>query len=326
MRGKAAVRAARQFAGPRRPSSVPLNENPRSAGRADALHLAWKVIVYVLLYFAVAFVLGPLLYWLGGYVVSITVTGLLAASFSNAMCLRIYVQRGIAAIGLQSDKAALANFGFGCIGGIGAAALVLAGPLLFQAARMQRDPSSPASVSSFFFVSVLLLFGAAGEELLFRGFGFQILVAALGGWTTILPAGVLFAILHGGNPNASWLGLVNTAGFGILFGYAFLRSHDIWLPIGLHFGWNFTLPLFGVNVSGLTIRLTGFTMRWSAGTLWSGGEYGPEASIITSAVLLLLFVYLWKAPIRRQFTALVEPPAGDVTCAPGQPSSPSLLP
>ena len=66
-------------------------------------------------------------------------------------------------------------------------------------------------------------------------------------------------------------------------------------------------------------------MRWSAGTLWSGGEYGPEASILTSAVLFLLFAYLWKAPIRRQPSALLDPPAGDVTCVPGQPFSPSLL-
>jgi membrane protease YdiL (CAAX protease family) len=294
--------------------------------RADSLHVALKVVVYVCLYFAAAFLLGRLLYWLGGpagYVVIITVTGLLAAVFSNSLCLRIYVHRGIAAIGLHSDRAALANLGFGCLGGMAAATLVLAGPLLFRAARIAPDPGSQTSWPSFFFVTVLLLFGSAGEELLFRGFGFQVLLRALGDWKTVLPVGIVFAVLHAGNPNATWLGLANTAGFGILFGYAFLRSHDIWLPIGLHFGWNFTLPLFGVNVSGLTIRLTGFTMRWSAGTLWSGGEYGPEGSILTSAVLFLLFAYLWKAPIRRQPSALLDPPAGDLTCVPGQPLSPS---
>jgi membrane protease YdiL (CAAX protease family) len=295
-------------------------------GRADTLPVALKVTVYVFLYFAAAYVVGPLLYWLGGtsgYVVTITVTGLLAAVFSNSLCLRIYVHRGIAAIGLPSDRAALVNLAYGGIGGIGAAALVLAGPLLFHAARLEPDPASAASVASFFFVTVLLLFGAAGEELLFRGFGFQVLLRALGNWKTILPVGIVFAALHAGNPNATWLGLANTAGFGVLFGFAFLRSHDIWLPIGMHFGWNFTLPLFGVNVSGLTIRLTGFTMRWSAGTLWSGGEYGPEGSILTSAVLILLFVYLWKAPIRRQPSALLDPPGGEVICVPGQPLLPS---
>lgn len=291
-------------------------------GRADLLQTAAKVVVYITLYYATVFVIGPLLYWLGGYMVGITTAGLLAAAFCNGLCLRIYVHRGMAALGLQGDRAAFLNLGIGCLGGIGAAALVLAGPLLTGAARLSPDPASQANWSSFFFVTALLLFGSAGEELLFRGFGFQVLVRRFGGWTTVLPVGIIFAALHGGNPNASRLGLANTAGFGILFGYAFLRSHDIWLPIGLHFGWNFTLPIFGVNVSGLTIRLTGFTMRWSAGALWSGGEYGPEGSILTSAVLFLLFLYLWKAPIRRQRSALLDPPAGDLTCVPGQPYSP----
>jgi uncharacterized protein len=85
-----------------------------------------------------------------------------------------------------------------------------------------------------------------------------------------------------------------------LFGYAFLRSGDLWLPIGLHFGWNFTLPLFGVNVSGLTMKLTAVQMEWTVGPLWSGGEYGPEASVLTSVVLVGLSLYLWKAPVRFQ--------------------------
>jgi membrane protease YdiL (CAAX protease family) len=154
----------------------------------------------------------------------------------------------------------------------------------------------------------LLLFGAAGEEVVFRGYGFQVLLRALGPFATIVPTGVLFALLHASNPNA-WdykLGLVNTAGFGILFGYAFLRSRDLWLPIALHYGWNLTLPFFGVNISGITMRVTGYVLEWRVGPLWSGGEYGPEASILTSCMFVVLWLYLWKAPIRRQPNVLVD--------------------
>jgi membrane protease YdiL (CAAX protease family) len=291
-------------------------------GRSDLLRLLLQVVVYVAFYFVTAFVLGPLLAF-GGYLAGITITGLLAATVSNGLCMRIYVQRGIAGIGLQWDKASFFNLLFGCLGGVGGAVLVLAGPLLFRGARVVYDAGAETGIGSFCFVTVLLLFGAAGEEMLFRGYGFQVLLRALGAWTTILPVGVIFALLHAGNPHATWPGLANTAGFGILFGYAFLRSRDLWLPIGLHFGWNFTLPLLAVNVSGLTMRLTGLRMEWSAGSLWSGGAYGPEASILTSGVLLLLFAYLRKAPIRRQPSVLLDPPAGEVTCVPGQPLSPS---
>jgi hypothetical protein len=130
----------------------------------------------------------------------------------------------------------------------------------------------------------------------------------------VVPVGVIFALLHGSNPGANWFSTANTAGFGILFGYAYLRSRDLWLPIGLHFGWNFTLPLFGVSVSGLKMKVTGYEMSWTAGSLWSGGEYGPEASILTSAVLIALFIYLLKAPIRRQASPLTDPPAGSEVC------------
>ena len=163
---------------------------------------------------------------------------------------------------------------------------------------------------------MILFCGSAGEELLFRGYGFQILLRSVGTWATILPVGVLFAALHAFNPSASVLGIINTAGFGVLFGYAFLRSHDLWLPIGLHFGWNITLPLFGVNVSGLKIGVTGHVLEWSAGRLWSGGDYGPEASIVTSAVMLALFVYIRKAPICTQASAVLDPEE-EAPCVPG---------
>src|SRR5262249_29983039 len=149
------------------------------------------------------------------------------------------------------------------------------------------------------FVGILLAAGSVGEELFFRGYGFQLLLANLGPFATILPVGIVFAVLHADNPDATFLGLANTAAFRIAFRYAYLRSRDQWLPSGLHLGWNMTLPLFGVNVSGLRMKITGYEMSWNAGSLWSGGGYGPEASMLTSMVVPVVIFYLAKAPIRR---------------------------
>jgi membrane protease YdiL (CAAX protease family) len=277
--------------------------------RKDPARIALAVLAYAVMYYAVAgYFFGPLLYWGGGQLVATTMGLLLSALFANWLSLRIFENRILPAIGLPLNRAAADNLGFGLLGGIGSACLVLAVPLLVGAAHFTRSTEQPLA-GALPFVTLLLMAGALGEEMLFRGYGFQILLAAFGPWATILPVSILFALLHGGNPNASVFGLVNTFGFGVLFGYAFLRSRDLWLPIGLHFGWNFTLPLFGVNLSGLTMRLTGHEMAWTAGKLWSGGDYGPEASILTSAVLGVLFVYVWKAPLRRQHSALTDPPA-----------------
>jgi uncharacterized protein len=285
--------------------------------RNDPLRIATSVAVYAALCYAAQIVF----YWvlgMAGMLAGVTLTVLLSAIFANWLVLRIYQNRSLLALGLWWNRASAENLAYGMLGGMGAACLVLAPPLMAGAAHL-ASASEPPSTGTPLFVILMLAAGAVGEELLFRGYGFQVLLAAFGPYATIVPVGVLFALMHSGNPNANWFGLANTAGFGILFGYAFLRTRDLWLPIGLHFGWNFTLPLFGVNLSGLRMNITGHEMVWTAGNLWSGGEYGPEASLLTSAVLFLLFVYLWKAPLRRQRSPLTDPPAESTVCEPTPP-------
>jgi len=280
--------------------------------------LAARLLAYVALYLLPIFVVGPLVIRLTGEVLGLTLMGLAAAILTNSLSMRIFEGRRLVDIGLWWNHAAVRNLVLGLGGGAGSAAFVLCPPLIFGAARLQHVSGAGPTLWEITFSAItVLLFGSAHEEMLFRGYGFQILLRSTGAWATVLPVGIVFAALHAVNPNSTYLALANTAGFGILFGYAFLRSRDLWLPIGLHFGWNFTLPLFGVNVSGLKIGMMGYSMQWSAGALWSGGEYGPEASILTSMVLLGLFAYLWKAPVERQASPLLDPPAGDEICAPG---------
>ena len=126
-----------------------------------------------------------------------------------------------------------------------------------------------------------------------------------------LGIGILFGLLHGFNPGATPLSMANTAGFGILFGVALLRSHDLWLPIGLHFGWNAALPFLGVELSGFTIQVVGYQLVWKAGNLWSGGTYGPEASLLATGVLLVLFVVVWKVPVHKGVAYLLDPEPED---------------
>jgi membrane protease YdiL (CAAX protease family) len=276
----------------------------------DPVRLSLQVGLYIFLYFATAFVFGPLLVWIGGYLLGVTLAGLAGALLTNTLTLRIYEGIRLPDIGLRWGGTAAWNLGLGLVGGIASAVLVLGVPVLTGLAHFRPAPDNPPSMGTFLFTSLMLFFGAAGEEILFRGFAFQILLRAFGPWTTILPVGVVFALLHAANPNSTWLGLVNTAGFGILFGYAFLRSCDLWLPIGLHYGWNFTLPLFGAEVSGIRIGVTGYELEWKAAELWSGGRYGPEGGLLASAVLLLLAVYIRKVPVQ---------PAENRLCAPGSP-------
>jgi hypothetical protein len=116
----------------------------------------------------------------------------------------------------------------------------------------------------------------------------------MGAFATILPTAVLFGLAHGGNLNSTSWGVVNTMLWGVLLGWAYYRTQALWLPFGLHFGWNFALPLFGENLSGFTMVVTGHTLRWSVGELWSGGAYGPEGGVLTTAIVFVLFYVLFR--------------------------------
>jgi uncharacterized protein len=272
----------------------------------------WLGVVLRLGVFALIAVLGLylfpfLIYPLSGYFVAAVFGTFAASAVANAIVLRIFERMQLPALGLSWIPGSARNLGLGLAGGVGAAAVVLGVPVLAGMASVVPDPDRPANWGTGVLVMISLIFGAVGEEMLFRGYPFQVLMANAGRFATILPMAILFAAMHSFNQNASALGLVNTAGFGVVLGYAFARAGDLWMPIGIHLGWNWMLPLFGVNLSGFTMGVTGVTMRWKAGDLWSGGSYGPEASILTCLVVVGLMVYVAKAPVVEHQPALVPP-------------------
>jgi uncharacterized protein len=289
--------------------------------RKDPLRTAISVGVYAVTFWATQIVFLWVLSGLGA-LVGVTLSTLAAALFANWLALRVYEDRPLWTVGLYGNRAAVVNAACGIGGGAGAACLVLGLPLALGMAHL-APAAAPAARGTIPFTILLLAAGAIGEELLFHGYAFQILLGPLGRYATVFAVGAVFAFMHSSNPNVSWFGLANTAGFGILFGYAFLRSRDLWLPIGFHFGWNFTLPLFGANLSGLRMNVTGHEILWTAGKLWSGGAYGPEASVLTSGALVLLFVYLHFAPLSRQSAPLGGSAAKELLCEPSSSQPPA---
>jgi len=282
------------------------------SGPKKAIDTALRVGVFTILVLALTVLFGWVLN-IVNYVFASVVSLFLAAVTASAVTMHVFERGSLADIGMHWDPDSVRNLALGLAGGIGAACLVILGPIVAGAAEIHAVAGSETHFRTILYVSVLLVFGAMGEEMLFRGYGFHVLVRALGPFATILPVSVLFAWAHANNQNISLAGLVNTFGWGVVLGWAFLRSGDLWLPIGLHFGWNWVLPLLGVNLSGFKMRMTTYAVAWKVGPLWSGGEYGPEGGILTCGIVILLFFYLWKAPIRRQapFLLRVRPEAGD---------------
>jgi membrane protease YdiL (CAAX protease family) len=103
----------------------------------------------------------------------------------------------------------------------------------------------------------------------------------------VLLSSAVFALAHWFNPNLDWSGLLGLFLAGLFLAYGYLRTRQLWLPIGLHLGWNFFEgTLFGFPVSGQyqyqLIRQTG-----TGPDLITGGAFGPEAGLILIPVLIL---------------------------------------
>jgi uncharacterized protein len=139
---------------------------------------------------------------------------------------------------------------------------------------------------------------AATEELIFRGVLFRIVEERAGTWGALVVTGLLFGLSHLLNPHASlWGAIVIAVEAGGMLAAAYAATRKLWLPIGLHFGWNFAeAGIFGTEVSGNGASkglLDGVT---SGPALLTGGEFGPEASLCSVAACVLVMAgFLWMA-------------------------------
>jgi uncharacterized protein len=265
-----------------------------------AVRIGFYLIIGAILYFF----LPPLLFGAFGVVTAATIGLFLVALLANGLTLRVFDRGSLADIGLGTARASGRNFLIGLAAGSGSAVLLLAIPLGVGAAHFELRQDSGFAWGGLAFYLAALLFGAVGEETLFRGYAFQLAIERFGPYATVLPVAVLFGYGHAANPHATPLAIFNTTLWGVLLGYAFLRSRDLWLPIGLHYGWNVALPLFGASLSGLTIEVTRYLYKWDLGSLWSGGDYGPEGGLLTTLIVLILFPVLRLAPIDPQASVL----------------------
>ncbi len=250
-----------------------------------------------LLYRVLLSILVPFGQVMGGEMIALTVPPLLAAAISSAIAMAIFeAPHKVGEIGLAWMPGTGRNLLAGVILGTVAALLAVVPAVVLGLAHFHYAANADVSWGGALFMPVLMFCGAMGEEIAFRGFTLQYLMRGYGRWAAILGIGTLFGLLHAGNPGATTMSTINTAGFGIVFGAAVLRSRDLWLPAGIHFAWNTALPFLGVGLSGLTIKVTGYELVWTAGEFWSGGKYGPEASGVTSLVIVLLLALIWKVP------------------------------
>nr|BFD81750.1 type II CAAX endopeptidase family protein [Streptomyces sp. Xyl84] len=139
---------------------------------------------------------------------------------------------------------------------------------------------------------------AVTEELMFRGLLFRLVERGTGTYVALVLSGVVFGASHLLNEDATVLGAVAIAiEAGGTLAAAYIATRSLWLPIGLHFGWNFAESgIFGTEVSGNGATHGLLDASTSGSKLITGGEFGPEASVYSVVFgALLTIVFLWLA-------------------------------
>jgi hypothetical protein len=156
----------------------------------------------------------------------------------------------------------------------------------------------------------LLVLAAAGEEGLFRGYGLQTLTRANLAWLGILLTSVPFALVHLKNPNVSfWFTFSNTALAGIWLGLAYLKTRSLWLPLGLHWSWNWAMgALFGIPVSGITTLAPEPLMhvRYSGPAWLNGGAYGLEGGLACTIAVAISCLVVWRVRFLRPSEEMLD--------------------
>lgn len=194
---------------------------------------------------------------------------------------------------------------------IGFASLLLAAALASAAGgfRFALAPEGLglAFVKTFFGAALVYVLLAAAEECAFRGYPLQTLLRSHAVALAALPGSLIFAAVHLSNPNVPrGVGLAfmfgNTAVAGVWLAVAYWRTRSLWLPLGIHWAWNWALgSVVGLPVSGITSLNRAPLVRASdAGPEWlTGGAYGIEGGAACTIALILSTAFVWRTRLLR---------------------------
>ena len=112
----------------------------------------------------------------------------------------------------------------------------------------------------------------------------------------------LFGFLHLGNSGVTFLSVLNIVLDGVLAGLLLVYTDSIWLVVAQHGTWNYVQGnLLGFQVSGTGADASIFSFTMGSGPDWlTGGEFGAEGSLITTIVLLVSLVIVYRLGERRE--------------------------
>ena len=227
----------------------------------------------------------------------LTVLAILVAYLAYAAYVRLIEKRPVKEL---EGSRALRELGLGLLVGLGVFSLIIAILWILGVYRVSGVnswlvlfPALVANVPSGFI-----------QEIIFRGVIFRITEEGLGPWWALGISSVLFGIIHVLSAGATVQSVIAiTLEAGVLLGAAYLLTHRLWLPIGIHVAWDLANDgIFGAGAAGISGEsIRGILQAALSGpAILSGGSAGVEASVVSVVVLLAVSIYMLRKAFQNQ--------------------------
>lgn len=167
-------------------------------------------------------------------------------------------------------------------------------------------------LNEIFFIKVILNFKeliisiilftivAIVEETMFRGYILKNLMNSFNKHTALIISSILFSLMHSFNQNIDLFSLFNLFLAGILLGFSYINTKNLWFPIAMHLSWNLFQALFGFNVSGLN-SYSIIEFKINEGNLINGGVFGFEGSYLSIISQIITIIWIGVYYNRKKY-------------------------
>ena len=212
---------------------------------------------------------------------------------SSIIIWKLFEKKKISSMGITSIKKGYKELIVGL--GLGAItmSIVAIGIVAIGDVKLVKPINKPNISIYLLYGLIQFIFVGFGEEILSRGYIMSVLKQTRNKWIILIGPALIFAALHLGNNGIDVLSFINLFLVGVLFAYMFMKSKNIWMPIGYHITWNyFQGYIWGFKVSGTSTNGL-YQIENVTNNIINGGAFGPEGGIIVTIIICLTlgFVY-----------------------------------
>lgn len=267
------------------------------------LRAGWRFALYLVIMFAIVSIVGVFIRLLGGgragmagmkqitpLQLGLLEGAILFYSAAAAWIMGKIEGRKFGVYGLPAGQALRKDFWVGLLWGFLATSVTLLAIFMLHGVRLSGPMIHGTTVlSSAAAWTLTFLIVGLSEEFSFRGYAQFTLTTGMGFWPSAFVLSALFGLAHTGNGGENIFGESSVVLFGLLFCLFLRRTGNLWWAVGFHMGYDWGQTFFyGVPDSGLLPYHNLFSASFSGPKWLTGGTVGPEASVFTPIVLLLV--------------------------------------